>query len=215
VSAVNAVCPHFVPPPNVPLGSATLRADGGWILITAGLEVFFQRRLRYIAHAPTGALEVARSVDLAASGTLRVAANAGGTAVMVGTTASTPGVPARVLQFTADHALAFDVPAPAGIRPDGIVYPTPDGGVEGLGFTITGGQQTLFRLRNDGSVAALVSGDARLAPEAIALVLPDPEGTPTMLLAAGQSSDPAPDRSGHATFLRAAAPLFANGFEVD
>jgi hypothetical protein len=214
LAGVDAACPQFVPFPDVSQGWATLRADGGWILVTAGIEMFFQRRLRYIAHAPNGALEATRSAELAATGTLRVAANPGGTAVMVGAIASNPPVPTRVLRFTTDHALAFDVSAPAGIRPDGVVHPSPDGGVEGLGFTGTDGRQTMFRLQGNGALAGLAHGKERLAPEAIALVVPDPVGMP-MLLAAGQASDPAPDRNGHATFLRAAAPLFASGFEAD
>jgi hypothetical protein len=209
---VDAQCPQFVPPPAEPRSWAARREDGGWILVTAGFEMFFQQRLRYLAYSPTGAAEAATSVDLPGIGVLRVAASPDGTGILVGPESTTALGATRLLRFDAGHALAFAVDAPVSLRPDGIVRATVDGGAEGVGFARLDGERIAFRLAADGTPATLLRGGEPMQVGVETLDATMATGA-SVLLAHGQSASPSPDRAGHAIFLRMDAPLFGNGFE--
>jgi hypothetical protein len=213
LAAVDALCGGYPGPPfDESTGWATRRADGAWLMVSTGIESGIQQRLRYRVFAPDGRPEANSAIDLQQAGVLTAMANPDGAAAVAGSNDGPPVSFSPLLRFAPNFGVQQVIAIPGMLRPDGAAWPVEGSGVEWLGFARVDGRAYTARLGVGFSSSAPLAGTERLQPGALALAAAGPFGE-GVLLAAGQSADPAPDRAGHAVFLRMAAPLFANGFE--
>lgn len=213
LAALDALCGGYPDFPSAPpTGWATRRLDGAWLLVSTGLESALQQRLRYRVFAPDGRPEASGNLDLLQSGLLSATANPNGVAAVAGGENGSSSPLSPLFRFAPNFDLQRVTEVPSTLRADGAAWPVEDGGVEWLGFARADGRAFTVRMGLGLVPSAVQAGTERLQASALALAAAGPSGE-GVLLAAGQSADPAPDRAGHAVFLRMDAPLFASGFE--
>lgn len=213
LAALDSLCGGYPGPPfDQSTGWATRRADGAWLLVSTGVEFPVQQRVRWRVFAPDGRPEGDGNLDLLQSGTLSATANGDGVAAVAGGYGGSSSPLSPLLRFAPNFDLQQATAIPHMLRPEGAAWPVEGGAVEWLGFARDDGRAFTARLGLGLPPSALLGGTERLQPGALALAAAAPDGE-GVLLAAGQSADPAPDRAGHAVFLRMDAPLFTSGFE--
>ena len=213
LAALDALCGSDPGFPSVePTGWATRRPDGAWLLVSTGAESGLQQRLRYRVFAPNGRPEASGNLDLLQAGLLSATANQDGVAAIAGGEAGSSSPFSPLFRFAPHFDLQRVIEIPSTLRADGAAWPIEDGGVEWLGFARADGRAFTVRMGLGLVPSAVRAGSERLQAGALSLAAAGPSGE-GVLLAAGQSADPASDRAGHAVFLRMDAPLFANGFE--